>query len=666
MNDLGIKDDCLNGNYTYYFFHFDYDEKFMKETSYGKILKFTDQKHFFFGLCFVNECAPFFLQFFNSSLNAPFFKVLNNEGITKVSVYNSDHDGYKIRPEDINKSFKVFCVFMILYIGSRFVISMFGIIYVDYSKRKKEKNEGQFSDDKSAFSELSAGMNKSIIISPSNFNKTIKQKDNCFNFYKFFSIRRALGSLFSKTNNHYDDTNIDFINGLRVYSIFWYLFNHNYYVLSIIPNRYNGNTSFYNTFFFFFVKYATFSSIMLVFLDAVQFSFKFFSFVKKNRNAGIRNCIIFYGNFMSKIFIFYFSFFAFHIGLNNIAILIGKGNFYEYFEKTRMANRVCYTDPMLAFIPFALQYGCNNKLFDYVCYKYIYLFSTEFYCMTFVLIIFYLSHKIKSLKFDIFATIIILVGGFISFLYLIEFERARLNITIILGESLYIQKVEMMIFSYFLGVLTGIIYFYYCDVLTENPVKQNNEYIPFKFCISIMKLLDKLHDYNWLRITLIILSFMIKLFICCAYTIYLYIYTNKSNMFDVPFNEFFRFFFIFEKNIFIISFSLFLTLIAVSHRYRALKNALSYNWIICCSRVGFIFTCNTDSIIYLFYGIYDFQAYMNYNNLFVIAIGLFLLNLIFSIFLVVLFEIPLRQTYKKLTRPYIIKSNKIKNEKLIE
>ena len=663
MNDLGIQGDCENKNNTYFFLNIDIDENnFLKNTDYNSILKFTNQKHFFIGFCSINECSSFFQSFFNTSKNSKFFSMLQPDGITNVTIYGLNANKSTRNEEKFSTGFKIFGIFLLSYVSIKILISIFGSLYLFVSEKENPSNFND-SDESEFISEDSEINSKTVVISPSNkTDAKIKKKENsCKTFYKILSFRASFKYLFRIKNKFYDETNLQVLSGIRFVLLFWFIYNHNYFSLSLLPNRYMGNYKFFQSFWFIFIKFSIFASDMIIFIDGLIFSFKLFSFLKENK-ATFTNFMIFFGNFMTRIVCFYIIFFILHISINDIGILIGKGSFFQFIYEKRISSRNCYQDPWLSIIPFAIQYGCQNNNFDYRCYKFFYLYTTELYCLLILMIIFFIANKVKSNKFDLIVTSLIILSGTLAFL---NYDMTgRYDINSVLGESKSLQRIELMIFPYFLGVLGGIIYFYYCDIICEKPVEYE-DYIPFKFCRVLMEKFDKLNDSK-LRYLFIAISLTIQILLCLSFSIYLFFYDNPDKKLDFTFNYYFTFLYIYEKKFFIMAFFVNLIMVLVSYKENILKDIFNSGWFLLISRIGFVFLSTSDSITYLFYAIYDIQVNMNFNNLFLISIGLFCINFILALFLVILFEIPFRVIYKKITQNLIQKKRKKVFDKIAE
>ena len=647
FNDLGNELDCKN-NYSYSLLNFDIDTK-KNVSKYSKMMNFINQTYIFFGVCFFKNCSDIFHILFNKT-NEKFYKSVENIGINNITVYNSSSiSDYK---------YNTINIILFVYIIFVFLMNSMGAIYMYCSDTNKEDLKNSYSESFSNESFEIQKKHSNIFVSEHD----TKSKDSCYQFYKFFSIKSNIKYLYKTKNKYYDETNLSMLYGLKCYFLFWFMFIHNYYGLSLIPNRYIGS-NFYKSYLLIFVKYSTFSCELLVFLEGIIFSFKFFTFVKKYKSVELFNLLIFFGNFITRIFVFYLIFFILHLGLNNIGILVGKGSFFPFIFEKRISNRQCYKNPYQSMIPFVLQFGYDHKIYDFDCYRYIFLITNQLYCIAIVMMIFYLSHKIKSQIFDIIVSVLIFVSGFFAVFYYKfneEFNNQKfININVILGDALSLQKIDIMIFTFYLGVISGIIYFYYCDAISDKPVNKNDSFISFKFCLIIMEKIDEMNQ-SAMRIIFIIITVFMQFIICSFFTIY----SKSSEKFEeILFNNFFKFLFIYEKKIFVLIFMFFLLMILVSDNSVSFKMILSVNWMTLISRVGFVFLSNTDSVIYLFYAISDIQATVNFGNLLLISTGLFLINFVLSLFLVILFEMPFRILYKLLIKSFTRNNTKV--EKLI-
>ena len=214
-----------------------------------------------------------------------------------------------------------------------------------------------------------------------------------------------------------------------------------------------------------------------------------------------------------------------------------------------------------------------------------------------MILIFYITSRFRSSRLDLFISVLIILSGGLSFLFAYQIPSGNLTIRFILGDNLIYYRIEQMFFGYFLGVL-GV------------------------------------------------------------FTLYL---LTSSNSIIIKNTNFSKFIFTYEKQIFQFLYLIYLLLILISIKGRFLQTFLTSDWTNFITRVSFVFISIVHSTTYLFYAKYDMDLFMNYKNIFLTSIGIFVFVFIISTIIVILFEIPLRILYKKFTFWYLIERTKVSN-----
>ena len=653
INDMGAANNCKKDeNMTYVLLQINFNQSFPEHTFFEEILQFKDQNYFFTGLCFVKNCCSFFGEYFNQTKNPEFFIFLDSVTIKNIS--NTNDKKCENLTDEISTIFKIFLTFLAIYFLLIIILSVFGMIYFNYYE--KEENDDKISEINSN-NEILEKDQPSMVFSASieKVSTNWKVHNIWYRLFKFFSIKDKIKKLFIEKSFLFDDTNLQVINSLKVLYMFFYTLNHNYYTLDLIPNRYYGYQIFYKSTLFSLVKFSSFAADIIVLLDGFIFSYKYLNFFKKYDSSTLLHHLIFIGNIFTKIPCFYFIFFFFYMSVNNISIITGKGNLFDLIFAKRISNRTCYKYPIFALIPFYFNYYLKVNENDN-CYRFLLFYTTELGCMILMILIFYITSRFRSSRLDLFISVLIILSGGLSFLFAYQIPSGNLTIRFILGDNLIYYRIEQMFFGYFLGVLGGIVYFYYCDIISENPIKDNSNYIPFYFCLIIMNFFDRIESK--LKNLLLIFSITGRILLCFVFTLYL---LTSSNSIIIKNTNFSKFIFTYEKQIFQFLYLIYLLLILISIKGRFLQTFLTSDWTNFITRVSFVFISIVHSTTYLFYAKYDMDLFMNYKNIFLTSIGIFVFVFIISTIIVILFEIPLRILYKKFTFWYLIERTKVSN-----
>ena len=644
INDLGSCNLCYQYNMSYFIVTWFHNDTLYNHSYYKELLSFFKKSSFITGICMIKNCSNILKQYFKNNSNPEFFIYLSKYGILNVEIDEiKKHDNNQ---EKYSIYFKICGIIFIVYSSFILLNSIMGRLYFNYLRE----------DDGPVTVIENYNQKNSNIFSNFSENTKWKEKHIWYKIFKFFSVIKSIKFLIKEKNTFYDNSNLQVIDSFRVIFLFLFVLNQNYYTLEMIPNRFSGYNIFLQSTFFSFVKYSTFSCDIIILLDGFILSYKYFNFVKKYESRSLINHLIFFGNVFTKTLSFYFIFCICYLLIDNFVIMIEKSDSFPYLYKNKITNRVCYHNPSYSLIPFYLNYLSynSNSQSTNTCYRFFMLYSTQVGCMIIILTIFYLSGRLRSSTKDLIISIVILIIGFFSYFFAPSHEMPLyFTNTVILGDNTSYERIEIMFGGYFYGILGGIIYFYYCDVISENQLKDHSPYIPFQFCYVIMNKMDRIGSIN--RNFFIILTIIIKVFLCFTYTIN-FAFINNGIL--IPFNSFYTFLFYYEKKIFQLSYLIFMLLFLISVKSQFLKSLLWSNWTKFISRLGFVFLSNVHSFTYLFYSIYDIEFFMNLKNLFLFSIGLFVCNLFASLVIVILFEIPLRILYKKFTNWFLIERKK--------
>jgi hypothetical protein len=105
-----------------------------------------------------------------------------------------------------------------------------------------------------------------------------------------------------------------------------------------------------------------------------------------------------------------------------------------------------------------------------------------------------------------------------------------------------------------------------------------------------------------------------------------------------------------ERLISTILFSFFILLISVIHKKFLLIKILKSNFFISISRVGFVVTCAYQSMTFIFFCLFQLRIKNAFFIILYVAIGFYILIIIFSFIITIFFELPLRIIIKNIVK----------------
>jgi hypothetical protein len=664
LSDAGIEDDCKTSNYSYLFINYTVDpDNFakMNEINDRGYYSFLQQKSFFMGLCMFRECNEFFIHAMNYSENKVFFEYLKTHDIQNLTLYKLDYTDNKETAETQSSSQKLFILKILLwivvaYIIIRFCINILGYLFYDNDAEEDEDRgmitskdtdfsfeESQMQSDPSNLS-LSKEMERRNLLRPILKNKEKAKRTYFYRVYKVLSFKRNLRILFQIKSRYYDETNLDIMSCLRIFTIFFLTFSDNIYTLSKLPHRDFGGYSFYSSFFSYLLELSSFNFDIFFALNGIFFGYKFMSYIK-DKEIKFKYFCIFYFNFISKLIVFMITFFVFHLFLKEFGYLLGSFSIYEYFIDTYINVKRCIQEPYLILIPFYLQYGVESCTSDNtlpLCFRYVYLLFSEFYCLTFVMLLFYILMRIRSKKLDLIIFIINWINFVLLYFYFPHnIKGANYSFEKMLGEQQSSVYPHLFFITYFLGINVGIVWFYNNNITSQaNPDPSNYTLLSYNF--KIMQFLDRKSDT--FKLILMIVTILIQVLISCTFYFQL---LGKDNLVIIA-DIWCEIIFIYKSKVYTVFFLIFILSLLFYSIDNTLKKFLSSKLFIPFSRLSFIFFCSADFLTYYLYSIYNIQIYLNYQNLIFMSLGLLIIIMIFSLIIMVLFEMPVRMAYKTL------------------
>jgi len=689
LSDVGLQQDCESSGLKYIFFELEIDiDRYMSDGDFNYLYSFIGQEKYFWGVCLWKQCESYYRKFMDRNQNQIFFDYINNTyGIKNITAYNlkEESDFVKLETNPGYIAFLTSFYLIIAYFLFRQVLSIIKIFIpkesLDYSSsnpREELQDEDSYDDEtyRSQGSEMQIYLN-SRVYKPQNPNENPideKKRSYAYKFLKFFSFRSSFKYLTKPQNKYYDETGLEYISFFRVFLFFWITYNHNVYAITKIPHRDFTNIWFYTNIWFALVKYSTFALEGWIALDGMIMSYKLMSYIKRNSkefdvDPSFKIFLKFYFNIFTKFLIFLVIYFLLHIWMEYYPCLSedDPSPIFQFFVKDIINKRTCKDKPYEMFIPFYLQY---HGFFEYNpndgfknCYRFANIYMNELYSFTIILLIFYIAYKLKSKIFDYVIFVIFFLNTCLSFLsYLYDYDKnpetEYVSFSFFLGDNIGYKYTHLFINTYGLGVFAGLIYFHYNDIISRTPLENGNNYIPFRFTLDIMKILDKskksaLKFYLFISILMQVLLSLTFYFFTMYYSDYSDNYANPDTQEDeklhIKMNHIIYFMYIYERKVFSFFFVFMIICLLISPKASLIKHFAHSNLLVPFNRISFSYLGASDSIVYLFFSIYTVQIYINQQNMIFITMGLVFLIISLSMFMTVMFELPIRILYKTWT-----------------
>ena len=652
-SDIGNFWDCVSQNLSYHII------KIINETNMldNKALLYLDKNYSDYGLCVPNECNDVIYDYINSKYYKDIFLISN------ISIY-SYNTSSKINKND----FKVERLEIISIIIIRIILTLlfikiltpiiFGTCLYKYSYLKYTKGNNYnpvidtLTDDEELMDDtydenLNLFRNykiNEIKKEGESHRKTFKLKSVLFkkHLQSFFSININLDLLISNNNFLYNNNLLQPISFFKSITLFFLFYNESFYALIKLPMKNSTNEHFYDKTPMIILKLSTFFIDVYITLEGFIFAYKLFNYIIKynNNNYFGYNLLLFYTKTIPKMITCFCAFFIFHFGLKVIVDYFDLSPFVEYIREKNQKQCELYLSYI--FIPFKLQYSLNNscilRMYE-LCYRYMYVNLNIQISITFSLIIIYLVFKLKDKLFDKIILLLFFINSLFSPLSCHHDLQKGFNIHIFGGETCTIKYTHLFINKYFFGMLFGIIYFYHNDIISQSSLSKiyfNDKFVPFSYCRILMKFLDTINP--GLKMIIIIICVLFQILLSSIFIFYER--ANNSIIFETN-----RFDWIlienYEKKLFVFFFMFMLLNLLFINK---ISNSMIYKWLTFnfISRSSFSMFCTMQVLIYFIYSNYYIKIYLNFHNIFFMAISHFIICL----FINAIFTICTEQSFK--------------------
>ena len=498
---------------------------------------------------------------------------------------------------------------------------------------------------------------------------------------------------------------------------------------------------------FFFIKLSVFSSIFWIVLDAVTTGFKLMSYIKKkigsnlNYNLKFVTLIKFLLLLIPKIILFILCYLILHIHSNQLTYsLIDDNHLGPFIVYDNINSRYTYTAKYTNhnffggfefLFPIWLNYLDYFKEVDFnkekiialngsddldqnLCPNYTYyqfdktglkipspfltntelfinIYFNEFVLFLFMIIITYISYKLRKKIFDYFILAVNIILYIIPIFNWTKYKfyktenneiiYDKYNINFVLGQNFSEKYTHYFINFYYFGFLIGVMMFYYNENIFskfnhinininnnsnsssfDNVSSNSNinllNIMPFSFCNDFVMGLNKLKF--WIKRTILWISLIFITLLSFNFDmIQLYYSKNKINNEDKIINrkikkvenpyldsKFLQLIFLYEKNICGIFFFIFLLMLIV---YPSKTNIIKFsqlNIFILFDRINFSFYCSYNFFVSAAFCVFYVEFKITLINILLISFGLLIILIIVDVVLVSMVELPLRMIIK--------------------
>ena len=525
---------------------------------------------------------------------------------------------------------------------------------------------------------------------------------------KCLDLFNNITTFMGKRNRYYNEKNINILCSIKSILLFYHIYAETIKVMIRLPNTNSFDYDYYNTFSLFLFKRSTNSLIFWVILESATFSFKLMNFIKRKfnkknmnnlskraqKNFVMKQILKFFYFYIPKIIIFIFIYLFFYRFFSKYNIKLEAKMTYQYISKRIINNKKCngkgtFLENLLyTFIPF-MNYK-NNFRTDYkeVCFPFTYIYVNMFFSSIFfmiiLMIIYYFQTKIVDVIIFI-AAIANLIGSYIYYFindYINNKEENNYTFGFFSGENYSIFYIHIFFSYYFIGCLLGLNFYNLSEkknqklkskrskrktfsntetsknnlikdnIDNDNDIDQKNTlYEPMEFCSNFILKLRKTKTI--IKFLLLFIYFALSILIIIIINILFNKYISEISESGINITRYsykLMTIYYWDKLINVILFSFFILLISAIQRKFLLIKILKSNFFIPVSRVGFVVTCAYQSMTFIFFCLFQLRIKNAFFIILYVAIGFYILIIIFSFIITILFELPLRIIIKNIVK----------------
>ena len=660
---------------------------------YLELNGFLDNDKFYLGLCLWQDCTEFFQNFFDDAINPLLLQYLKKKGYTAKS--------WKSIPkkDKVNKS-KFNIPIIIPFIFISFVIFIRFIVYIsnyctnknqhkepkyfklnplspspeeiqlaeqnfeneydsnndDITDQKIDNNNNTAEDKNKEIKEnngnidnnISQVSNSDIDTKVSRFSSimTHNRKTQAETFLEYYEYI-AIDNLYRLETKSYNTKNLEVICGFRFFLLLFMSFYYVYSIFYIVKWNNAGTLSFYQDItHIVLAKLSKMSFRVWIFFDGFQWCFKLLSYLKKlkSNTVSFKHILIFNINIIEKIIVFIIIFLLFIYQFDNLGQLLKTSEFLLHSEKYTTKVK-CYQNPLYILVLPILGYGENIGEYK-KCYTFAYILMNELYSIIICSFLFFLFFKCQSKFLEYSFLFLFFISIIILFIYFQEVYFSEDNFyyqKYVLGEDLSLKSIGLFFHYFFIGSISGLIY-YYSTLMNIYLEKYNI----FESCYKLMYCMTSMNPI--LRHFLGFLCLFLIMLICSYYPLLFKLGLVKTHRLVIKVDFFTYIVFSYENiiQIFLFMFFFFDTILS-SELFT--KIFLSNDIFIIFERSSFIFFIIIEEIVFLFETVtYLDGMYWNTENIIFISIICFLINIIISYVFSFLIQLPVRLYIKNKAR----------------
>ena len=544
-------------------------------------------------------------------------------------------------------------------------------------------------------------INENIISEEENLYNPFKSKEKKFPTYlkiiKLFDLFDNLYLLTSYSNRDYNSKNMTIFYLLRFLIMPMNVIHQIMYTQIYFPTKNYYNIEFYSSPLFVFIKFCINAPTFWITIDAILFGYKLMGYLKKEiklsngLDATYKSFLKFLLLIFPRFFGFIFAYLLLHLYSNRLSFELAKSSKvysnYLYYNDTvqqmqyTLRNNEGPSDFFKQFIPFRLNYidfienvtifktedtEDNNRNFtsDVSGYEipspfltntelFVNVFFNEFYLVLLMLLITYISYRLKSYILDL----IILIINVILYIFPAipafnpfkgDIENQDYTLKYVLGQNYTEKYTHYFINFFYFGFIIGVMKFYleqnYYETRKKKPLF-SNIVLPFQFCKKVIIKINTLKLYIK-RIILWSCVFFLFL-IASSFTII----EGRHFSFDkrielVKIRGITKFLFFYEKNLSGIFYFVSL-LMYISYPKSTFINKISNSGLfILTERISYCFFCAFSYVVSAQFCVFIMNMQVSFANIMFNTIGIFVITFGFSVITTAFIEFPVRRMTK--------------------
>ena len=543
-------------------------------------------------------------------------------------------------------------------------------------------------------------INENIISEEENLYNPFKSKEKKFPTYmkiiKVFDLFDNLYLLSSYSNRLYNSKNITNFYLIRFFIMQMNIIHQIMYTQIFYPSKNYYNLEFYSSVWFVFIKFCINGPTFWITIDAILFGYKLMSYLKKEVKlsngfeASYKSFLKFLLLIFPRFFGFVFAYLLLHLYSNRLTFELAKNNKvyanYLYYNDTiqqmsyTLRNNNGTSNFFRNFIPFRLNYidfiknvtifTHNNKTSednftsDVSGYEipspfltntelFVNIYFNEFYLVLIMVLITYISYRLKNHLFDL----IILIINVILYIfpaipamnpYKGNIDERNYTLKYVLGQNYTEKFTHYFINFYYFGFMIGVMKFYLDQNIYESKKKKllfGKIDLPFQFC---KKVIIKINSLKLYVKRIILWSCVIILFLIASSFSLLEgrKLSYENNIEYVQVKGFTKFLFFYEKNLAGIFYFISL-LMYICYPKSTYVNKISNSGIfILNERISYCFFCSFSYVVHTQFCVFIMNMQISFTNILFNTVGIFAITFGFSLISTALLELPVRQMIK--------------------